>query len=285
MSISQNLRISSQSYDFPVTYTLAVAFSLSGNRVYSVSGSGEFAVWDANASNQPPISTTQLPGAPVTAAAFNQLGTKLAYGDASGTLHIVDVSTLVANETLADPIALFRSSDGQVSLINLPPNASPNTPTADNTITYASGVPAPAQTTKQWVMGDWDGDGVETPGIYASNGVFYYTNMLGPVSSNNWDGIWFGFYNTSGYNHPIAGRFGSATHDCIGVTDASNIPPYGIAFALYYTCDLSGATNPALSFQWRVWSCPIKHGTAGRTSLAQAILMATAWIQSQSDAA
>lgn len=85
------LRVGVTPLVYPTTYIWATAFGFSGNRVYSVSGSGEFAAWDAN--NGGLISSTQLSDAPITAAAFNQLGTQLAYGDANGTLHIVDVAS------------------------------------------------------------------------------------------------------------------------------------------------------------------------------------------------
>lgn len=226
MNVAQNLRISDQPYSFPTTYTLAVAFSLSGNRVYSVSGNGEFAVWDANEGGL--IATTQLPDAPVTAAAFNQLGTQLAYGDANGTLHIVDVATLVTPENLGDSIALFRASDGQVTLINLPPNAISNTPTADNIITYDTGAPAAANH-GQWVMGDWDGDGVATPGVYGPNGVFYYTDVLGPSSS--WGTTDLGVTGGS----VVVGRFGEGERDSIGIVT-------GTTFTI--ARDLNGNTSP-----------------------------------------
>ncbi|MBZ0321373.1 MAG: hypothetical protein K8L91_33485 [Anaerolineae bacterium] len=226
MNVAQNLRISDQPYSFPITYSLAVAFSLSGSRVYSVSGSGEFAVWDANQGDM--ISSTQLPDAPITAAAFNQLGTQLAYGDANGMLHIVDVAELVTPENLGDSIALFRASDGQATLINLPPNAVSNNPTLDNLISYDTGAPDDANY-GQWVMGDWDGDGVATPGVYGPNGVFYYTDGLGPSSRGATTNL-----GLAG-GVVVAGRFGDGGHDCVGVVA-------GMAFTT--TCDFSGNTIP-----------------------------------------
>lgn len=120
-------------------------------------------------------------------------------------------------------------------------------PAAIDYYTYATGVPTGA-TGGQWVMGDWNGDGVETPGVYGPNGVFYHTNALGP--SSNWQGTWFGLLTGTAGNRPVAGRFdASVNHDCIGVTDSSDFPPYGTAFALYFTCDLAGG-NPPKTFQW-----------------------------------
>ncbi len=94
------------------------------------------------------------------------------------------------------------------------------------------------------VMGDWNGDGLKTPGYYAG-GVFYTSNLLNPTQPADWGGTWFGFIN-----RPIvAGRFAGSSHDCIGVVDSGNFPPFGTAFALYYTCDFS-QLNPPKAFQW-----------------------------------
>lgn len=252
LELAQTLRQESSGPEFPATYILTIAFSLSGNRVYSVSGSGEFAVWDANSSSQTPISTTQLPGAPITAAAFNAGGTRLAYGDSTGTLRFYDVPAEGAN----DVIALFNTSTRQANLFN----TLANNPPADNTISFATGVPSGA-TGGQWVMGDWDGDGVETPGVYGPNGVFYHTNVLGPSSS--WQGTWFGLLTGTAGNRPVAGRFdASVNHDCIGVTDSSDFPPYGTAFALYFTCNLAGG-NPPKTFQWLSVLLPNSEGHSG----------------------
>lgn len=144
-------------------------------------------------------------------------------------------------------LALFRTDTHQANLLQtLDAN-----PEMLDYYTYATGAPSGVTTGSQWVMGDWNGDGIETPGVYVTSGtyagVFLTTNALGPSSS--WAGTWFGFTNASGYNHPISGRFSSANHDCIGVTDGANYPPYGIAFALYYTCDFTQA-NPPKSSQW-----------------------------------
>ncbi len=252
LEVAQTLRSSVVEPVHRTTYILDVAFDLSGNRVYSVLGNGEFAVWNANASNQPPISTSQLPGAPVTAAAFNAGGTRLVYGDSTGTLRFYDVPAEGAN----DVIALFNTSTLQTNLFN----TLASNPPADNTISFATGVPTGA-TGGQWVMGDWDGDGVKTPGVYGPNGVFYYTNVLGP--SSIWGGTWFGLLAGAAGNRPVAGRFNAnVNHDCIGVTDSSNIPPYGMAFAIYFTCDFT-QPNPPKTFQWLSVLLPDSQGHSG----------------------
>lgn len=95
------------------------------------------------------------------------------------------------------------------------------------------------------VMGDWDGNGTDTPGIYGNNGVFYYTNTL--TDNPTWSAIWIGLLGRPA----VAGRLnGGVNHDCIGVVDSGNFPPYGLAFALYFTCDFTNGTAPALTVQW-----------------------------------
>lgn len=135
-----------------------------------------------------------------------------------------------------DTLALFNPDYGWStrisSLQDLPP--------LNTYFSYAPGAPALGQ----WVMGDWNGDGQKTPGVYANNGVFYFTDSLSATAS--WNGIWFGLYGRP----PVAGRFdGTRTNDCIGIVDSGNFPPYGLAFAMYFTCDMSGG-NPPKSFQW-----------------------------------
>lgn len=148
-----------------------------------------------------------------------------------------------------DTLVMFNPSTNMasrlVTLQDLPP--------AGLYYTYAPGAPS----TGQWVMGDWNGDGWRTPGFYnGSNGVFYFTNEGGATA--NWLGIWFGLFNRP----PVVGRFGAGTNDCIGVVDNGNFPPYGLAFAMYYTCDLVGG-NPPKSFQWLSVILPDNQGFSG----------------------
>ncbi|MBZ0318747.1 MAG: hypothetical protein K8L91_20195 [Anaerolineae bacterium] len=153
-------------------------------------------------------------------------------------------------------LALFRTDTLQANLLQ----TLDTDPAAIDYYSYATGVPTGA-TGGQWVMGDWDGDGVETPGVYGPNGVFYHTNVLGPSSS--WVGTWFGLLTGTAGNRPVAGRFdASINHDCIGVTDSADFPPYGTAFALYFTCDLAGG-NPAKTFQWLSVLLPTSQGHSG----------------------
>ncbi len=153
-----------------------------------------------------------------------------------------------------DTLALFNTANGLVSLTetiqDLPANTTYNS--------FSSGGPAPT-INGQWVMGDWNGDGIKTPGVYASNGVFYTTNLLGTTPPASWNGTWFGLYNRPA----VVGRFSSGSpNDCLGVVDSGNFPPYGTAYALYYTCNLSGG-NPPLTFQWLSILLPDNQGHTG----------------------
>ncbi len=155
-------------------------------------------------------------------------------------------------------LAVFDPASNNVSLVD---SASANPP-VNTFFTYASGLPA-AGTNGQWVMGDWDGDGRQTPGVYGTNGVFYFTNAVGNIPSASWLGIWFGLLAGVTGNAPIAGRFNSAVqNDCIGVTDSANFPPFGVAFVLYFTCDMTGG-NPAKTFQWLSVILPDNQGFTG----------------------
>lgn len=157
-----------------------------------------------------------------------------------------------------DTLALFNQTNGYAALIDTlqfdpPPSAFTTYPTL---ITSA-----------QWVMGDWNGDGQKTPGYY-KDGAFYYTNDLvfpqtGPqtgIPPSGWTGIWIGLIGKPA----VAGRFDSnRANDCIGAVDSSNFPPYGTAFALYFTCDLIHGPTPELTFQWLSVLLPDSQGFAG----------------------
>jgi hypothetical protein len=114
-------------------------------------------------------------------------------------------------------------------------------PSLDAYTNYAAGAPVQGQ----WVMGDWDGDGIESPAVYGDNGAFYYTNDVGPTP--NWTGIWFGLL----HQPPVAGRFDAGVgHDCLGVVDSTRWSGSGTAFAVYFTCNLAGGADPPKISQW-----------------------------------
>jgi hypothetical protein len=139
--------------------------------------------------------------------------------------------------SVAPVLTLFNPSQGWVSMIT----STEDFPSLDAYANYAAGAPVQGH----WVMGDWDGDGVESPAVYGDNGAFYYTNDVGPTP--NWRGIWFGF----SHRPPVAGRFdASVGHDCLGVVDSAPWPGYGTAFAVYFTCNLDGGADPPKISQW-----------------------------------
>lgn len=99
----------------------------------------------------------------------------------------------------------------------------------------------------QYVMGDWDGDGDDTPGVYAASGVFYFTNTLGTPAT--WEAIWIGLLGRPA----VAGRFSSqAPNDCIGVIDQTSTPypNDGYGYAIYHACALTIGPTPPLTTTW-----------------------------------
>ncbi len=160
---------------------------------------------------------------------------------------------LRAYTTAVDTLGMFNPSTRNVSLLNV----LAHNPPAGNYLTFASGVTS-AATNGQWVMGDWNGDGQKTPGVYGPNGVFYYTNQIG--SGATWQGIWIGLLNRP----VVAGRFNAnRTNDCVGAVDSANFPPYGTAFAMYFTCDFVAGSAPPLTFQWLSVLLPDNQGFSG----------------------
>jgi glucose/arabinose dehydrogenase len=130
-----------------------------------------------------------------------------------------------------DTLALYNSGSNSISLIDTlqdpPPPAS-----------YHNYVANPPQS-GQFVMGDWDGDGQKTPGIFQS-GAFFFTNSIG--TSTTWTGVWIG--NFAGA-YAVAGHFNpSFANDCFGVA----VPRFGGGFPIHYKCDLR--SSAALQGQW-----------------------------------
>jgi hypothetical protein len=146
--------------------------------------------------------------------------------------------------------ALFNPNLGTVSLIA----SSQDLPPANAYTNYYASAPVRGQ----WVMGDWDGDGKDTPAVYGDNGAFYYTNDTGQTT--RWTGIWFGLLG----HPPVAGHFDAAVgHDCLGVVDNAPWPGYGTAFSLYYTCSLTSGPNPPKASQWVSAVLPDSAGFTG----------------------
>jgi hypothetical protein len=145
-----------------------------------------------------------------------------------------------------ETLALFSPSTATAGLTSTLFGVINNTMPLAALSTYVPGAPLGGQQA-QWVMGDWDGDGIQTPGAYASGGAFFYTNDSGATS--NWTGIWFGFAN----KQAVAGRFdGSINRDCIGVVDSAPnwLGSGDTAFAMYWTCNLTSGPTPPKNGLW-----------------------------------
>ncbi|GIK67454.1 MAG: hypothetical protein BroJett018_52480 [Chloroflexota bacterium] len=108
----------------------------------------------------------------------------------------------------------------------------------------------------QYVMGDWNGDGIDTLGVYW-NGAFFFTEEYG--TGGTWVGIWFGLGG-----QPVVGRFdANVNHDCLGVTDSGTWTNGDTYFALYFTCNLMSGPTPPLTFQWLSIVLPNSQGFSG----------------------
>jgi CSLREA domain-containing protein len=108
----------------------------------------------------------------------------------------------------------------------------------------------------QWVMGDWNGDGIDTPAVYLDNGIFWYTNDV--HSTSTWTGIWFGFIGRPA----VAGRFSAAANDCLGIVDFASAG-VDTVHNLYYTCNLTNGYLPPLQGQWLGAPLPTSQGFTG----------------------
>ncbi|MBI5929657.1 MAG: S8 family serine peptidase [Chloroflexi bacterium] len=170
------------------------------------------------------------------------------FGTASVGTSVLRLS--ISNTPQGDSIALFNSTTNIGSLVD----SLATTPAIANYATYPTGF---STTGGQWVMGDWNGDGQKTPGVYVS-GAFYFTNGIGYTGT--WTSIWIGLVGRPA----VAGRFdNSAANDCIGAVDSANFPPYGIAYAMYFTCNLTSGPTPPLTFQWLSVLLPDSQGHTG----------------------
>ncbi|MFN8530784.1 MAG: S8 family serine peptidase [Anaerolineae bacterium] len=136
-----------------------------------------------------------------------------------------------------DTIAIVNPSTAQISAIN----TLQEPPPAGNFLTYNMNAPVAIQ---QFVMGDWDGDGQKTPGVWPGNGAFWFTNSMNAGAA--WTGIWVGAFPQVSL---VAGRFGTGiNHDCVGVVQL-DYQPVNVGFPLHYRCDLSTTVGTLLG-QW-----------------------------------
>src|SRR5690606_6466586 len=132
-----------------------------------------------------------------------------------------------------DTLALFNPTGRLTSLVDTLQDQPPLT----SYTTFTDNTPV---NTPDWILGDWNGDGQQTPGVY-SNGAFYFTNDVG--SSAAWSYIWIGQVDVD----VVSGRFDpSVAHECLGVV----LRGYAIGFPLVWTCDFTAGTAPTLHHHW-----------------------------------
>lgn len=173
----------------------------------------------------------------------------------------------VSLDPIGEKLALFNPSLNYVSAID----------NLQNTLTLidysvfpgdaAGGAAPPINANNQWVMGDWNGDGIDTPGVYATNGVFYLTNNFG--SGSDWIGVWFGLFNKPA----VAGQFAvnydppvppnpttNPQNDCVGVIDNGVQANGDMGYVLYFICNFE--VND-LRWQWLGTPLPNSQGFSG----------------------
>ena len=156
-------------------------------------------------------------------------------------------------------VALFNPATSETSILS---SLSDN-PLPSVYLDYTNTPPATNQ--NHWVMGDWDGDGVDTPGVHA-NGPFYFTNDIGPSAS--WSVIWLGFVDQ---NKPlVVGRMNPGfSNDCIGIINNSVKPNGDDIFAVYFWCDMNTAPGPGDLFNSRQFLGAILANSTGRVGTFQ----------------
>ncbi len=148
----------------------------------------------------------------------------------------------VAEETLVRPagidtLAIFGKKDKTFTLID----TLDTNPPSSSFMIYLSSAPKKGK----FIMGDWDGDGQQTPALF-KKGTLWYTNQIGAAAV--WQSVQLEDY---GKIAVVAGRFHPAfTNDCFGVVQMKNVPE-GHNFALRYTCELLTASPPSgIQTQW-----------------------------------
>lgn len=75
-------------YGWETTTVHALQYSTDSNLISSVTGDGSFRTWDTTTGEI--VETNQLANAPIHAAALSPDRTLLAFGDAAGTLQIIE---------------------------------------------------------------------------------------------------------------------------------------------------------------------------------------------------
>lgn len=152
--------------------------------------------------------------------------------------NIVPGDTDGAKDIFITPRATYKGTD-QLAVFNSAFHAYTLLATlADNPIPsnfdFYSAQPDMNATNGQWVMGDWNNDGQDTPGVLA-DGQFYWTNNL--TNPPVWDSVPF---DTDG--QVVVGRFKATPfNDCIGRVEMILVLRQPV-FTLHYACNFSG--NP-----------------------------------------
>jgi Tol biopolymer transport system component len=177
--------------------------------------------------------------------AFQSSAPDLVSGDTNG---LNDAFVAPRTQPSSDNLALFQPAYKGVLLLD----TLADNPPANNFTFFSSYAPVSGG---QWIMGDWDGDGLKTPGVYL-NGAFHYTNDA--HETKTWQSLWIGV------NGPVVAGAEEFNHDCVGAVNSANFPPFGTAFVLYLICDLSGnPTPPIFAEQWLSVLLPDSGGFSG----------------------
>jgi hypothetical protein len=146
-----------------------------------------------------------------------------------------ELKIVLTRRPLHDALALFNTNNQKASVIS----SLLNNPTPLFYKDFTNNGPR----TGQWVMGDWNNDGVDTPGVYDGR-IFSFTNDLGPTA--NWTDYWVGTFGHTTARPVVAGRFDPAfNNDCFGVLNNSTNPTTGDErFTLFFYCDMLNAPDP-----------------------------------------
>ncbi|MBX3084693.1 MAG: S8 family serine peptidase [Anaerolineae bacterium] len=170
----------------------------------------------STATNTPTPSSTSTPTSTPTptltltaTATSSPTATPSRTPTATATL-FVPTATATATGTIValhqDTIGIFRPSVSTFYFRN-----SNTTGFADSTVTFGSPTYLP-------VTGDWNGDGIDTPGVYNSaTGQFYLTNSTGNPAV-----LSYAFILGNPGDLPIAGDWDGDGHDSVGVYRPSN---------------------------------------------------------------
>lgn len=136
-----------------------------------------------------------------------------------------------------DTLALYGKAVNMFSLVS----TLQESPSLAGYNTFVSNAPVKGQ----FVMGDWDGDGQKTPGLFKKAN-FWYTDQIGPGAL--WHKVQIGNF---GVVIPVVGRFDPIfANDCFGVVQTENVPAPHV-FRLRYTCELESEVPPSgLKKRW-----------------------------------